>query len=80
MTLVALEVEFDLRFDVKVLNYPDIHVHVASNSHFGGLWGRGVLQMTSEVAYDLKFELSGLINLCSHGSVVVPLDKSSTEK
>ena len=34
--------------------------------HFGGLWGHGGLQMTSEVTYDLRFELSDLNDLYSH--------------
>ena len=31
------EVKFDLRFEISNLNYLGIHVHIASNSHFGGL-------------------------------------------
>ena len=34
---IILEVIFGLRFEISNLNYPGIHVHVASNSHFGGL-------------------------------------------
>ena len=41
-------------------------MHVASNSHFGGFWGCGGLQMTSEATYDLRFELSDLNCLCCH--------------
>ena len=28
---------YDLRFDISNLDYPGIHAHIASNSHFGGL-------------------------------------------
>ena len=31
------EVKFDLRFEISNLNYLGIHVHIASNGHFGGL-------------------------------------------
>ena len=60
---------YDLRFDISNLDYPGIHAHIASNSHFGGLWGHGDLQMTSEVKADLKIELSDLNYLCSHASL-----------
>ena len=36
-------------------------MHVASNSHFGGLWGHGSLKtasMASEVKFELRFEVS----------------------
>ena len=33
----ALEAQFDLIFETSRLNYCGIHVHIASNSHFGGL-------------------------------------------
>ena len=36
---------YDLRFDISNLDYPGIHVHIASN----GLRGHGDLKMTSEV-------------------------------
>ena len=52
-------------FEISNLNYPGIYVHVASNSHLGGLWG----QMTSEVTSDLKIELSDLDYLGSHASL-----------
>ena len=35
--LVASKAQFDLRFETSNLDYPGIHVHIASNSHFGGL-------------------------------------------
>ena len=57
---VNSKVKFDLRFDISNLDYPGIHAHIASNSHFGGLRGHGDLQMTSEVKADLKIELSDL--------------------
>ena len=60
---------YDLRFDISNLDYPGIHAHIASNSHFGALWGHGDLQMTSEVKADLKIELSDLNYLCSHASL-----------
>ena len=31
------EVKFDLRFEKSNLKYPDIHVHIASDGHLGGL-------------------------------------------
>ena len=39
-------------------------MHVAFNNQFCGLWDHGGLWMTSEVASDLKFEISGLNNPC----------------
>ena len=44
---------YDLRFDISNLDYPGIHVHIASK----GLRGHGGLQMTSEVTPDLKIQL-----------------------
>ena len=35
--IMALEVRSDLGIKLSDLNYPDIHVHVAYNNHFGGL-------------------------------------------
>ena len=52
---MASEVKFDLRFEINILNYPVILMHIASNSPFVDLRGCGSLQMTSEVAYDLRF-------------------------
>ena len=49
------EVKADLRIELSDLNYPGIHVHVASNSHVGGLWCHDGLQMTSEVKADLNY-------------------------
>ena len=60
---------FNVRLDISSLNYPDIHVHVASNSNLGGLLGHDGLQMTSEVTSDLKIELSDLDYLCFHVSL-----------
>ena len=42
---------FDLRFEISNLDYPGIHVHIASNGLRGhdGLRGHGSLQTTSEV-------------------------------
>ena len=60
---MIFEVIFGLRFEISNLNYPGIHVHVVSNSHFGGLWGHSSLQMASkasEVRFDLRFEISNL--------------------
>ena len=39
---------FDLRFEISNLDYPGIHVHIASNSLRGhdSLQGHGGLQMT----------------------------------
>ena len=35
--IMALEVRSDLGIKLSDLNYPDTHVHVAYNNHFGGL-------------------------------------------
>ena len=35
--VLASEVTFDLGIELNDLNYPGTHVHIASNSHFGGL-------------------------------------------
>ena len=43
------------------LHYLGIYVHIASNSHFGGLWGHGSLKtasMASDVKFELRFEVS----------------------
>ena len=42
---------YDLRFDISNLDYPGIHVHIASNGLQGhdSLRGHGGLQTTSEV-------------------------------
>ena len=53
---------YDLIFDISNLDYPGIHVHIASN----GLRGHGGLQTTSEVTSDLKIQLSDLDYLCYH--------------
>ena len=55
-------VKFNLRFVISNLNYPCISIqgHFASNSHFGGLWGHGGLQMSSGFKFDLGFEISNL--------------------
>ena len=60
---MASEVKFDLRIEINNLNYHGIYVHVASNYHFGGLWGHGGLKtssMASEFKFDLTFEISNL--------------------
>ena len=51
---------YDLRFEISNLNYPGIIVHVASNSHFGGLGGHGGLQTASEVTSGLGIKISDL--------------------
>ena len=56
---------YDLRIDIINLNYPGIHVLIASN----GLRGHGGHQTTLEVTSDLKIQLSDLGYLCSHGSL-----------
>ena len=80
---MASDINFNLRFETSNLNYPGNYVHVVLNTLFGGLRGHEGLQMTSEVATDLKFELSGLNNPCSNASMaskvlyLTNLDKSS---
>ena len=60
------DVKFDLRFDTSNFKYTDIHVHIASGGHLGGLRGLGGLQMTSEVnltsevIFDNKIEVWNL--------------------
>ena len=41
--VMAPEVKFDFGIELSDLDYPDIHVHIASNEHFGGLRGHGGL-------------------------------------
>ena len=60
MASMFSEVKFDPRFETSNLKYPDIHVHIASGGHLGGLWGLGGLQMTSEVIFDNKIEVCNL--------------------
>ena len=52
---MASEVKLDFRFGISNLNFPQIHVHIAFNRHFGGLGGYGGLQMTS-MASEVKFD------------------------
>ena len=52
--------ENGLRFETSNLNYPGIHMHVASENHFHGLRDSSGLQMTSEAMFEVRFELSGL--------------------
>ena len=64
MASIASEVKFNFRFEISSLNYPGIHVHVASNGHFHGLCGHDGLQTASEVTSGLRIELSDLKYLC----------------
>ena len=66
---MASDVNFKLRFEISNLNYPGNYVYVVLNTLFGCLRGHEGLQMTSEVATDLKFEISGLNNPCSSASL-----------
>ena len=66
---MALEVTSDLGIKLIDLNYPGIHVYIASNSHFGALLGHGGLQTASKVTSDLGIELSDLNYLCYHPSL-----------
>ena len=66
--MVAPKAQFDLIFETSNLDYPGIHVHIASNSHFDCLLGHGGLQTASEVTCDLGIELSDLNYLRSHVS------------
>ena len=60
---------FNIILDTTNLNYPGILVHVASDSHLGGILGHDGLQMTLEVTSDLKIELGDLNCLCVHASL-----------
>ena len=55
-----------IRFETSNLNYPGIHMHIATENHFHGLRGSSGLQMTSEATSEVRFELSGLNYLSSH--------------
>ena len=57
---MASEVKYDFMFEISSFDNPGIHVYVASNSLFGGLWGNGLLKMASEVTSGLTIELSDL--------------------
>ena len=73
-TALTSESNFGIRFVISNFNYPEIHVHVSTNSHIGGIEGQGDLQLTFEVksglkfelTSGLKFELSDLSNPCCH--------------
>ena len=52
---------YDLRFEISNLDYPGIHVHIASN----GLRGHGGLQTTSEVIWRLPWPLRLLEAICT---------------
>ena len=69
MASMALNFKSDLRIEIRNLNYPGIHVHVASDDHFGGLWGHHNLQMILEVKANLKIELGDLNYIWSHASL-----------
>ena len=66
---MTFEVKADLRIELSDLNYPGIHVHVASVGHIGGFGGHGSLQVNSEDTSEARFELSDLNYLCSHASL-----------
>ena len=53
-------------FRLISINYPGIHMHIASESHFHGLWRSSGFQITSEVTSEVRFEFSCLNYLCSH--------------
>ena len=57
---MAPKARFDLIFETSNLDYPGIHVHIASNSHFDCLLGHGGPQTAPEVQFDLRFETSNL--------------------
>ena len=40
---IASKFRYDLRIELSDLDYPDIHVQIASNGHFGSLGGHGGL-------------------------------------
>ena len=58
--------QFDLIFETSNLDYPGIHEHIASNSHFDCLLCHGGLQTASEFTFDLGIELSDLNYLGIH--------------
>ena len=70
MASMISEVKFDLRLETSSLKHPDIHGHIASDGHLGGLGGYGGHKMNSEVKADLKIELSDLNYLCSQGRMI----------
>ena len=74
------KVKFDLGFVINNLDYPGIHVNIASNNHFGGLWGHYDLQMASEVKSDLRFELSDLNFIGSNVYIIILFLKKSIWK
>ena len=67
MALMASNLKFDLRIEIRNLNYPGILMHVTSKSHFGErpLWPSN----DPEVKSDLRIELSDLNCLCFHTSL-----------
>ena len=66
MASIASEIIFNLGFEISNLNYPGIHVHVASNGHLHGLCGHDGLQTASEVTSGLGIELSDINYPCSN--------------
>ena len=54
---MASGLKFDLGFEISYLNYPGIHVHIASNCYIGGLLGYCSLPKASEVNSDLGIQL-----------------------
>ena len=71
---------FDLRFEISNLDYPGIHVPVASNCHIDDLQGHDSLQPASEVTNDLRIELSDLNYLHSHASRAAKCHHKSNRK
>ena len=57
---VLLKAKLDLRFKIHDLNYINIQVHIACKDPFSGL------QRTSEVRYQLIFEIRDLDDICCH--------------
>ena len=60
----------NIKFGLKIYNlkYPEINAYVTSDSYFVAFWHPWP-PMTSEITFELKYELNGLYNLCSHGSL-----------
>ena len=71
--LMDSDCKFDFIFEINNLRYPNIYMHVASNSPSDGPRGHGGLQiasMTSEFILDIRFEIGNLSYPHTHAHVI----------
>ena len=66
-----------LGFELSSISYPGIHVQIAFNGQFGGLWGHGSLQMASEIKHDIRLGKNNLDYPGVHVLCMLPISIDS---